>query len=619
MKKSLRKNDIQNDNRIDDVLTKSRLVNAQTVKVDEQFKADLKEKLYQTHVNNLSGNKDMDKDSKVGSASKSSSALGNLKKGLLWLGGLSLLSLAVYFVGSNFYSDNTTIAPAELKAVVTYVDGKVEIKTEETDWALASESDVIEQGDSVRTAVDAKAILQLDNGSVVRVNGDSEIALTSMDPHKVVITQVSGESYHRVVASENSTHTVISDDVSAKALGTAYSVKKSGENVIVSVYESKVLVAQGENSQEVDALKKASATPEEIKVTSLTEEEYKNEFTQWNQEADKEEGFISNDTTAPTLTISSPKNGSTTENAFVNVTGTVSDEGALKKIKVNGTIYAEMDSDGFGFNPETGAFKVKVTLSEGKNEIKVVAYDIYWNSKSAAVTVTREVEEEETTPVVTKSFYISSLTSPADEKVSINWYMSGYSAPYGFKVVWSTGANPVYPGSNYKYYSSSSTRSASFSVNPGTYYFRVCIYNGNGACTYYTANKTVTVDQASSSDFATSINLYTITGPTLSSLSANNVQVVVAPEVTSGTYYAKFGWSIVGGNAPQGYKLVWSENSGPTYPCRAGDSYIYYGSESTTKGTITGLESGKTYYVRVGVYNSGSIVVYSNQLTIAIP
>jgi hypothetical protein len=69
--------------------------------------------------------------------------------------------------------------------------------------------------------------------------------------------------------------------------------------------------------------------------------------------------------------------------------------------------------------------------------------------------------------------------------------------------------------------------------------------------------------------------------------------------------------------SPMGYKLVWSKNTGPTYPTREGDSYVYYGESSTKSGTISGkLDVGVTYYVRVCEYLGGKCGAYSNQVTV---
>ncbi len=70
-------------------------------------------------------------------------------------------------------------------------------------------------------------------------------------------------------------------------------------------------------------------------------------------------------------------------------------------------------------------------------------------------------------------------------KVKLAWSLKG-NAPYGFKLVKSLEPNPVYPGNDYVYLSDPAVRSYVWEMAyPGTYHFRVCAYNGNGACVFY--------------------------------------------------------------------------------------------------------------------------------------
>ena len=76
-------------------------------------------------------------------------------------------------------------------------------------------------------------------------------------------------------------------------------------------------------------------------------------------------------------------------------------------------------------------------------------------------------------------------------------------------------------------------------------------------------------------------------------------------------------WSSVG-LIKNGFKIVWSKNSNPTYPTREGDKYIYL-SEPTAKSTTLDAFSGSgTYYVRVCEYLGGSCGVYSNQIQVSL-
>jgi peptidoglycan hydrolase-like protein with peptidoglycan-binding domain len=74
-------------------------------------------------------------------------------------------------------------------------------------------------------------------------------------------------------------------------------------------------------------------------------------------------------------------------------------------------------------------------------------------------------------------------------------------------------------------------------------------------------------------------------------------------------------WSVDGYSA-QGYKVVWSKNAAPTYPCREGDQYQYFSDPSTKNTTLSPFAGAGTYYVRVCEYLGGKCGLYSNQITV---
>lgn len=76
--------------------------------------------------------------------------------------------------------------------------------------------------------------------------------------------------------------------------------------------------------------------------------------------------------------------------------------------------------------------------------------------------------------------------------VKLNWTLSGMTSRMGYKVVYSTSENPVYPGNDYHYYSEESTKTDEWQMDPGTYYFRACEYLG-GKCGVYSNNLKVIV------------------------------------------------------------------------------------------------------------------------------
>jgi hypothetical protein len=77
----------------------------------------------------------------------------------------------------------------------------------------------------------------------------------------------------------------------------------------------------------------------------------------------------------------------------------------------------------------------------------------------------------------------------------------------------------------------------------------------------------------------------------------------------------KITWT-VDGTSSQGFKVVWSKNQSPVYPCRAGDQYHYYSDKNTTTDTLDAFDGSGAYYVRVCEYLGGKCGTYSNQITL---
>ena len=79
----------------------------------------------------------------------------------------------------------------------------------------------------------------------------------------------------------------------------------------------------------------------------------------------------------------------------------------------------------------------------------------------------------------------------------------------------------------------------------------------------------------------------------------------------------KFSWKKVG-TFSQGYKLVWSKNTAPTYPLRDGDQYAFYSEPETSVGYVSAFAGEGKYYVRVCEYLGGKCGIYSNQVAITL-
>ena len=472
---------------------------------------------------------------------------------------------------------------------ISYVEGNVEYKTKDGEWIKATKEIILQEGASIKTASDAKTIINLDDGSSVRLNKDSQVTLISMNADDIVISNDQGEVYTRVAKLERE-FAVTANNVTYQSLGTAYKTINTEEKNGVEVYHSQVnilgvntdneiLVEQGNRYYIVNT----QATDLEGKVTELPLDEIAtDEFVLWNKDQDeqvnefKEQMGVLFDLVPPALEIASPADGSTTESDKVTVNG---------RTEADATITIDAD---IVENTE-GNFSKEVTLNEGVNNIQIIATDPAGNKtvKNLTVTYTKKVE----TPVVTS--YIKLTGAKVDNGISFSWSVSGLDVSNGFKLVKSTSTNPVYPGNDYQYLTNGSTRQYTWQITDGkTYHFRICQYNGNGVCLKYSNDITVTAPGGAATQSA-------VSSISLSDLGDGKVK-----------------WS-VNGYSDMGFKVVWSKTSTPTYPTRSTDQYQYFSDPNkTTSDVIDAFDGAGTYYVRVCEYLGGACGVYSNQITI---
>lgn len=207
--------------------------------------------------------------------------------------------------------------------------------------------------------------------------------------------------------------------------------------------------------------------------------------------------------------------------------------------------------------------------------------------------------------------------------VVLDWTVEGV-APYGFKICKSSvNREPMYPikpGDAYQYLTDPAVRQLKDStVRAGvTYYYRVCQYDGKGACVSY--SNPVSVVMATDGLAATE-------DKTASQVSLSPAVIKLnEPMWTSG--YLGTGLNLtwhIDGDGSAGYKVVRStKNENPTYPALEGD-YAVFVSDSSAKGHVGSSDSGlrgfndkdakytQAYYYRVCQYDGkGACLSYSN-------
>ncbi len=205
------------------------------------------------------------------------------------------------------------------------------------------------------------------------------------------------------------------------------------------------------------------------------------------------------------------------------------------------------------------------------------------------------VENNDTTGDTDPSGTVALTATQTAGEVKLIWELDG-SAPRGFKVVRSTeNTAPTYPpqtGDKYFYLANSESDSyTDEAVEPDTtYYYRVCLYTGS-SCDIYSNAVSITTDD-------------TTPEPSL----------VLEGEANS--LSIKLEWEL-DGKKSRGFKVVRSrENTEPTYPPQAGDSFRYLSNPDSRSYLDRDVTPDNTYYYRVCLYDGNDCLLYSNALTL---
>lgn len=185
------------------------------------------------------------------------------------------------------------------------------------------------------------------------------------------------------------------------------------------------------------------------------------------------------------------------------------------------------------------------------------------------------------------------------------------SAAKGFKIVRSLRANPEYPGDYYVYLNSAQTRTFQWDIADGQeWHFRVCEYLENGACGTYSNDVMITAPSGGEPTKDQGA------GDEQGAKQQEDSGVSYATGVTlSGTREGdtvNLSWSISGGDAPKGYKVVWSADSNPVYP---GNEYQYLSNGNQMSASVSVKNEG-TLHFRVCIYQGGVCGAYSNDLSL---
>jgi len=430
-----------------------------------------------------------------------------------------ILGVFYYFTRpEKVNAPNGESAAKNIGAQIVYVEGAVEYSDENGVWKRATNETVLGSGDSVEVVGIGKAIINLDDGSAIRLNKNSGATLTSLEPSHIIITNDKGQIYTRVAQADR-VFDVSSADVVYQSVGTAYKTINEEKLKGVEVYESKVKIL-GVNDREVlveqgnkyYVVNQANKKLENALVKITTAVMSKDEFLKWNQAEDKKvvEGTEETDANGIESIVTTTESGNAvvveeepaTETATgillagkqvaggVSLSWTVSGLSItngfklVKSVEIN-PVYP---GDSYVYLTDNAVRTYKWDIADSKTYyFRVCQYNSdgkclkYSNNVKVAAPVVNKPE-----PVATGG--VKSIVLRSTGSGNVAWTVSGYSEQ-GFKVVWSKNTNPVYPtrdGDKYNFYSDPQQTSSALDAfsGAGTYFVRVCEYLG-GKCGVY--------------------------------------------------------------------------------------------------------------------------------------
>lgn len=425
------------------------------------------------------------------------------------------IMIAVYFFitgkrgGGKINSPLLIPSPtvSAFKAKVQYLDG-LAWKDEAGQMKQLKEADIVAEKDKLITGENSRMVLVFDEGSVVRIGEKTGITLVRLSHGEMRINENEGELFASVQKTPNRRFFIEAGEVTVESLGTVFSVENKGE-VKVNVFDHSVRVSVGTKEKEIG--KKEQWQQEGNTVAVLKDSDYKNnKFLNWSllEEAKNTVPGISPSITAgPSVIPTEIPSGQKplTSSPQPKSQGILSLEGKM----VNGGVvlnWKTVDLD------SSKGFKLMKSLSE--NPVypsgdyvffeSEKSNSFFWEIKdgkkwhfrvcqflpsgSCGVYSNDLVLEAPTGSVLTETNSSGNVTGIklTGEKsgvlVKLSWTVDGYSS-LGYKVVWSSNSQPVYPsrdGDSFHYYSDPGKRSDEISnmITGKTYYFRVCDYQG---------------------------------------------------------------------------------------------------------------------------------------------
>ncbi|HEU0051264.1 MAG TPA: fibronectin type III domain-containing protein [Patescibacteria group bacterium] len=177
--------------------------------------------------------------------------------------------------------------------------------------------------------------------------------------------------------------------------------------------------------------------------------------------------------------------------------------------------------------------------------------------------------------------------------VSLNWNLQNATALEGYRIVMAQTVNPEFPVNAY-HSIGTGRQSDTWTLNTGTYYFRVCRFH-DGLCDIYSSNVAVTI------------------GKTIVPVQKKASISLSGSMLTDGG--VRLHWVLNNFASPKSFKIAASQSQNPVIQTNDTQSIS---DPKTQDFTWTGLTPGKTYYFRVCAFDGTRCTLYSNNETVTV-
>ena len=475
-------------------------------------------------------------------------------------------------------------SPAQISAKLSFYNGAVLVKNPDSpDFIEAKEEADLLALSSIKTDKESKAIIEFSDGSIIRLDENTEIQITELAPSTITISQINGNTYSRVNKASDIIYKIITNISKITALGTAFDTKIDDKTQGISVISGDAKIELTDENQEVTGMKNVEQgkvctidkEKKEFEVSDIKLEDLKTDWYQWNKNEDNKKYYelgILGSISGPKLEILKPEDNTTVKEKNITIEGETDIDAVL-------TINEKEVTN------KSGVFSYPFDLEPGKNTIEIIAENTKEEKTIKTVTITYDSGDAENGKITLE-------TSANIKDAKLSWQSENITEIEGYKIVKSLNSNPVYPSDSYRFAESSTSTYIWTDLSEGTYHFRICAFKGD-ECIVYSNDSELTISKQTEEQTTGEISL---------SGSSDEGKVYLT-------------WSLTDLKAEKGYKTIVSEKTNPVYPGDTGHSI----SDSTSRNdTWSDLTANKTYHFRVCEYTGSACKTYSNDLEIKV-